>query len=201
MAENRKSGVKRILILLGLFAACVLGAYSYGRWQGVEVAQGVRSQAAGDQAQYDGRAAQAEVELRQVRAVVPMLQARRRLHLALMALDERNFGTARDYLAAAGADLAAVPSPPAGADAAVLARLAQDLQAARLIATEDLSQQRGRVMEWVRQLDAQFPAETATAAQAAESGAAGTDAATSPASGPASLPAAPVSPAPPSGTQ
>jgi hypothetical protein len=78
-----------------------------------------------------------------------------------MALDDRNFGTARDHLLAAGSSLAAVPTPPPEADAAVLSQLAQELQSARLTATEELAAQRRRITEWVSQLDAQFPAEPA----------------------------------------
>jgi hypothetical protein len=93
-----------------------------------------------------------------------------------MALDQRNFGTAQKYLAAAGRKLAAVRTPPAGTDAAILIRLSTELRAAQLKATEEVAQHRKRILVWVRELDQQLPAETAV--QEPDDAAADSDAAT-----------------------
>jgi hypothetical protein len=164
MDANRKSRTKRYLMMLAVFVLSVAGAYGYGRWQGAQAAAGAQAQAADYREDAAASAIAAEREMAQLRGRNEMLQARRRLHLALMALDERNFGTARGHLVAASGNLSAVQDLPPGADTTALAHLAKELQSARLIATEDFAEQRNRISGWVRELDAQFPAEAAAAA-------------------------------------
>ena len=88
---------------------------------------------------------QADVALRD--ATIRQLEARRQLHLALLALDQRNFGTAQSHLHAAGALLEGA----ANGDGAALA---EPLKAMNLVAVSDFSGQRERVLDFARRLDA-----------------------------------------------
>jgi hypothetical protein len=157
MAEQGRRGAKWYLILAGLMVLLIAGAYGAGRWQEAQGVELARRETAAAHRSAAAAAAQIAALLNQVR----MLQARRQLHLALLSLDERNFGTARDHLVTAGRDLSAVQAPPPGSNLAVLSRLAQELQSARLTVTENLAQQRQRILAWVHALDAQFPPEPA----------------------------------------
>jgi hypothetical protein len=202
MPEKKKSGAKRFLILIGLFLLCLASTYGYGRWQGAKAVAGAQAEVAGVRESAAARAGQARSELTDLRGQVQMLQARRHLDRALMALDERNFGTAAEALHTAGSELAAVQPPPAGADPTVLARLAQEIQAARLAVSEDFSQQRSRILGWIRELDTQFPADPASAASAstpAEGSTAATG--TAPATAPGADASTPPAPSAPAGTQ
>lgn len=162
MPENRKNGAKRFLILSGLFLLCLASAYGYGRWQGAKAVAGAQAEAASARESAATGAGQARSELADLRGQVQILQARRHLDRALTALDERNFGMAAGVLQIAGTELTTTQPTPAGADPAVLARLAQEIQAARIAVGEDFSQQRGRIQGWIRALDAQFPADPAS---------------------------------------
>jgi hypothetical protein len=170
MPDNRKGGGKRFLIRCGLFLLCVASAYGYGRWQGSRVVAGVQAQADAARDSATLRASQGRSEAAGLESLVNMLQARRQLDLALAALDERNFGSAQDQLHFAGNNLTNVPNPPAGANPAVLSRLAQELQQARLVVAEDLAQQRGRILGWIRELDGQLPQPTSVAGTPRDAG-------------------------------
>jgi hypothetical protein len=169
MPENRKSGAKRLLMMFGLFLLCVASAYGYGRWQGAKAvagqqaeAEAAQNRAANFRASVADGTERAQKWSADLQAQVNMLQARRQLDLALTALDERNFGTAQTRLHAAGNALAgAVQTPPSGADASVLSRLAQELQPVSVPVAEDLAQQRQQIQGWIRDLDKQIadPAE------------------------------------------
>jgi hypothetical protein len=163
MPENRKSGAKRVLKMFGLFLLCVASAYGYGRWQGAQgvagaqaAADAAQNRAANYRASVADSSAQAQKSFADLQAQVNMLQARRQLDLALTALDERNFGTAQSRLHAAGSALASVQTPPSGADAAVLSRLAQELQPASVPVAEDLAQPRNQIQRWIQDLDKQI---------------------------------------------
>jgi hypothetical protein len=92
-------------------------------------------------------------DLRGERAEVLRLEARRRLHLALLALEDRNFGIAQAHVDAAAGLLAQGSSgAPAG-----IGDLQRELAAARLVATEDLGQQRQRLLDVVRRFDTLEP--------------------------------------------
>lgn len=204
MPENRKNGAKRFLILSGLGLLCLASTYGYGRWQGVKAVAGAQAEAAGARESEAARAGQARSEVTDLRGQVQMLQARRHLDRALTALDERNFGMAAGVLHIAGSELAATQPAPTGSDPAVLARLAQEIQAARIAVGEDFSQQRSRIQGWIRELDTQFPADPASqsvgtapaldttpGAGMPPAAAPGTEGATAPASVPGSESAAP----------
>jgi hypothetical protein len=79
------------------------------------------------------------------------LEARRSMHLAQVALDARNFGTAETHLHAAGAALSAeAPSRELGELGATLANV-------HLTATEDLGAERQRIVGWMNRFDELVP--------------------------------------------
>jgi hypothetical protein len=141
--------VGKVLTVLGLLLAALGVAYVAGR---LHTASKI------DQA--DARAVAALDERDRVRkdvavehAAIQRLEARRRLHLALIAVEARNFGIAQGHLDAAAALLAqGSAGAPAGFE-----RLQSDLRATRLVATEDLGVQRQRILDWVRRFDELAP--------------------------------------------
>jgi len=79
------------------------------------------------------------------------LEARRSLHLAQVALDARNFGTAETHLHAAGTALSAdVRSPE-------LAELGATLVNVHLQASEDLGGERQRIAGYINRFDELLP--------------------------------------------
>src|SRR5262245_14459337 len=87
---NAAVRVKRALIILTVLVAALGATYLAARLQG-----GVEVKAAAD------RATAAEKARDEARSKLLQLEARRRLHLALLALDQRNFGIAESHLGAA----------------------------------------------------------------------------------------------------
>jgi hypothetical protein len=83
---------------------------------------------------------------------VAKLEARRRLHLAIVAVDDRNFGIAQRELEEAAKALAA-SHPAAGSE---IEKLKTQLSSAKLVATEDLGVQRLRILAWANALDKQL---------------------------------------------
>jgi F0F1-type ATP synthase membrane subunit c/vacuolar-type H+-ATPase subunit K len=136
-----RSRTKGLLIGIALGLVALLAAYGAGRLQGAQA-----TNAAEDRAE---ASSQVTTELQ---ATLLRFEARRKLHLALLALDERNFGIAQQHVSEAGGLL--TKSGPAGG----VPSLAAELSGAKLVATEDLGAQRGRVIGWARKLDAALPA-------------------------------------------
>lgn len=93
------------------------------------------------------RAARADVAGRDT--AIRQLEARRQLHLALLALDQRNFGIAQSRLNAAAILLNNAGQGQTGG----LADLAQRIRATRVVAAADFAGQREQVLESVQQLD------------------------------------------------
>jgi hypothetical protein len=90
-------------------------------------------------------------------AAINRLEARRHLHLALLALDERNFGIAQQHVETAAARLQAAADSQRSGDAAALS---SDIKNTQLLAAGgDLGAQRERVLTFARRLDALLPAE------------------------------------------
>jgi hypothetical protein len=139
---------KKLLIGGGIALILLLAAYGGGRLQGASAAREAddRAKAAAEKSEQAAKALAAE------RAQIERLEARRRLHLSLIALDERNFGIAQKHLAAS-AKLLERSTPKDGE----LAKIAAELSAERLVATEDLAAPRGKVLGWVRRIDQAMP--------------------------------------------
>lgn len=135
---------KRALIVLLVVAASIGIAYGAGRLQTASAVSSAEEQAS--QAQ-QGRSA-AEAQLAQVQA---RLEARRRLHLALLQLEERNFGTAEQHLTAAAALLG--KSKPEGE----LEQLRVAVAGARLKASDDVAAQRSKIAGWITRFDVLVP--------------------------------------------
>jgi len=88
-------------------------------------------------------------EAAQLNQLLLRYEARRRLHLVLIALEERNFGIAKEHLQAA-ADFLQKSAPVPASEVAKL----QDVMAKyQLVAREDLSTERGVVQGWSKRLD------------------------------------------------
>lgn len=86
-------------------------------------------------------------------AKVEALRARRAIHFALVALDQRNFGTAERDARQAGEALAALgPSAPAYAE------LAEQLQSYRPRVSDDTSEQRAQLLALATRFDEIFDA-------------------------------------------
>ena len=131
------SKAKRILLGAAAFVLSVGVAYGVGRFQGT-----------GQVRDAEARMQDAEQKLRSEQQKVTSLQARRHLHLALLAVDERNFGIAQKELEAAGRLIAQATDKPEHS------KIAADIQRHKLIATEDLGAQRQKLLGWTRALDA-----------------------------------------------
>ena len=140
------SKVKRVLLGIAGFLVALGAAYGVGRLQGLSEVRGADARTV--QAEQKRQAADAELKLEQQK--VSRLRARLHLHLAVLALDERNFGIAQSEIEQTGRQLA-----EAGAgDKPELSKIATQLQAHKLIATEDLGAQRQKLLAWARALDA-----------------------------------------------
>lgn len=87
-------------------------------------------------------------------ATIRHLEARRQLHLSLIALDERNFGIAQGHLNAA-----AILLGNAGGGEA-FTNLTRQIRATNLVAAADFAEQRQQILEFARRLDAAIPPES-----------------------------------------
>lgn len=93
------------------------------------------------------KVAKQENDADQQTRIIGRLEARRQLHLMLLALDDRNFGIAKAHQAKAARLLQ--QSQPEGD----MAKLATDIDKLELVATEDLAVQREKVLDWVKRFD------------------------------------------------
>ncbi len=136
-----------ILGALGVLALAV--AYTVGR---VQTASHV-TEAKHQVEQIDKSQKQTKGQLDSEKSLVDQLEARRRLHLALLAMDQRNFGIADQHMRAA-AKLLGESQPAAGSD---LSKLQQKVQSFKLVATEDLAGQRQKILDMVHSFDELVP--------------------------------------------
>ena len=137
---NATDRVKRVLIILAVLAAALGATYLTARFQG-----GREVKAA------EERARAAEQAADEVRAKLLRLEARRRLHLALIALDQRNFGIAESHLVAASALIAKSKPPPP------VLELQNAMQAVKLRASEDLGNERKKIESIIQRFDQAVP--------------------------------------------
>jgi len=141
------SRVKRWAIGFGALVASLAAAYGTGRYQGKLTTDAAEARAT--QRESEKQRATGEFDAQRDRAI--RLEARRRLHLAVLAVDERNFGVAEGHLTKAGALLGR-----AKGDAA-LDRLASEITGTKLSATDDLGATRKRLLDWVSAFDTAMP--------------------------------------------
>jgi len=138
-----------MLILGGLGVLALVVAYTVGR---VQTASHI-TEAKQKVEQIDKSQKQTKGQLDSEKAIVKQLEARRRLHMALLALDQRNFGIADQHMHAA-AKLLGESQPAAGSD---LAKLQQKIQSFKLVATEDLAGQRQKILDMAHSFDDLVP--------------------------------------------
>ncbi|MDX2051316.1 MAG: hypothetical protein SFV15_02930 [Polyangiaceae bacterium] len=119
------SGFKQTLKKLGLLLGALAIAYGAGRFQSARAWHATEN-------------AQAQTQ---------KLEARRQLHLALMALEDRNFGTAQKTLTQAGAILRA--SQPSDE----FSELAGEIENYKFVAGEDVSTDRQKVLGFTQRFD------------------------------------------------
>lgn len=86
------------------------------------------------------------------RGKVARLEARRRLHLASLALDEKNFGIAQEHLTAARGHLLAAK----GSDNDVT-KLAAELDTLKIAAADDVNEPKQKILGWTKRLDDLMP--------------------------------------------
>jgi uncharacterized protein HemX len=143
------SGSKKALIGAGIGLVAIAVAYGVGRVQGGQATSAAdeRAKAAASEREKAGQALSDE------KGVTQRLEARRRLHLALVALDERNFGIAEQHVAAAGKLIQKSGAPKDGE----MAKLGDELASGRLVATEDVGSQRSKLLGWAKRFDATMP--------------------------------------------
>lgn len=129
---------------LALLGSCYVLGYlrGHGELSAVELQNQKLSQAKVDDAK------QLETE----RARSQMLEGRRCLDQAVMALDYRNFGTAQERLKQAGQRIVG-----ARAEGRLLA-IGKELDTYRLVATEDLGNQRQKLVSYLTEFDQLYPA-------------------------------------------
>lgn len=147
-AKQRKAGSRLLYLVLGALLA-LLASYVIGRLQTASRIEVAEKRATEAKKTTEKKVSELSVE----RDEVARLEARRRLHLALVALDSRNFGIAQEHLTAA-ASLLSKSHPDKSSD---LAKIAAEITGYHLKASEDVGAERDRLMGWVRRFDAAMP--------------------------------------------
>lgn len=127
-------------------------AYGFGRYQGVAQVREADARASAAASSSASAVALASVATDIERGKVARLEARRRLHLATLALDDKNFGIAQDHLTVARAHLLAAK----GGDNEVT-KLAADLDTLKIAAADDTTEPKQKILAWAKRLDEMMP--------------------------------------------
>ncbi len=143
---------KNIAIGVVVALAAAGAAYGAGRLQGNAKVEDAERRAAAASSASANAVTNANVFVDIERGKVARLEARRRLHLAIVALDEKNFGIAQDHLGAARSQLAGAK----GADSE-LQKLGSELEAFKIPTADDVTEPRKKILEWCKRLDALMP--------------------------------------------
>lgn len=146
------AAAKPIAIAASIAVACVAVAYGVGRMQGATKVDDAEKRLHAVESASASAAAGVHMQLEVERAKVARLEARRRLDMAKTALDEHNFGTAQEHLASAKAWLASAKGSDPELD-----KLSADIDALKLVATEDVGEQRAKVSALCKRLDELVP--------------------------------------------
>ena len=141
-------GIGVVVALVGIGAA-----YGVGRLQGRAEVRDAENRAAAAASASASAVALAGVAADIERGKVARLEARRRLHLAMIALDEKNFGIAQDHLVAAKGFLTSAK----GSDNE-LGKLASEIEAMKIAAADDVTEPRAKLLGWVKRIDELMPA-------------------------------------------
>jgi hypothetical protein len=143
---------KQVAIGVSIALVAIAGAYGVGRMQTAAKIDDAEKRAQAADSARAAASASVQVQLSIEKAKVARLEARRRLHMAVIALDERNFGTAQEQLASAKAWLVA-----AKGEDPELSKLAADIDATKVVATEDVGDQRTKLLAMIKRLDQLVP--------------------------------------------
>jgi len=140
-----------LLIWVGVLACTHAGCYLAGRIPGWRAQTALESQLneAKTTCSVVVRGIREERDHAQVHGF--LMEARRQVSLALSSVDNRNFGMAQGAVHRAARYL--VAARPEGE----LSQLAGALDAYRLVATEDLGEQRRQLLAWLGRLDVLVP--------------------------------------------
>ncbi len=144
---------KQIGIAIGVGLVALAAAYGVGRLQTAGRVDDAERRASAAASASATAVDVARANLDVCRGNVTRLEARRQLDLALIALEERNFGIAQERLESSRAFLAATK----GGDPE-LAKLAGEIEATKLVAAEDLGDQRKKLLGLLKRLDELVPA-------------------------------------------
>jgi hypothetical protein len=146
------AGGKQIAIGVSAALVAVGVAYGVGRVQGSGQIDQAESRARAAASASASAVAASNVAVDIERGKVARLEARRRLHLAIIALEDRNFGIAQEHIGAAQAFLASAK----GADPEVQ-KLVADLGSFKVVASEDVGEERKVVLAFCKRLDDAMP--------------------------------------------
>ena len=120
-------------------------AYVAGRLQTSSLIDAAQSETA----TAEQKVTKQQAEASQLNQLLLRYEARRQLHLVLIALEERNFGIAKEHQSTA-ATLLQESAPAPGSE---LAKLHEAMQKYQLVAREDLSAERAAIQTWAKRLD------------------------------------------------
>jgi hypothetical protein len=149
LVVSRKGVFIAVVAALGAVGA----AYGTGRLQGAAQVSRIEARAEEESKQSGKQTDRLRAKLADARSKLSRLEARRQLHMALVALDQRNFGIAQQHVGRSGRLLEGSQSPPNSE----LGRLGQTMVSKRLVATEDLAAQRRELLAWAARLDELVP--------------------------------------------
>jgi hypothetical protein len=148
--SSAKPSKVNVVVIGGLVALVAVAiAYGVGRMQMTPKINSAET--AASSAAAGVRSAQAQVTAEH--AKVLELEARRRLDLALLALDDRNFGIAQSDLKAAARLLGDAHAAPDGD----LGKLKAQIEKVNVTVTQDLSAQRGQLVSLIQRFDQIVP--------------------------------------------
>lgn len=148
----RMERLKKLLLGVGVGAAILGGAYGVGRLQGAAETTRVREATGRTQAQLSDRATRAEELAARNGRRAALLEGRRQLDVALLAMDERNFGIAQHRLEDARRSLREAQPFEQPPMAAVFARLSS----LNIIAAGDFADQRANILRLIQDFDARL---------------------------------------------
>jgi len=133
------------LIWAGVVMLAIGASYLTGRLQTSSLIDDAEKQVAAAEQEVTKR----DADVSQANHLLLRYEARRQLHLVLIALEERTFGIAKEHQTTAAA-LLQESEPTVGSE---LAKLYEAMQKYQLVAREDLSAERAVVQGWVKRLD------------------------------------------------
>jgi len=143
--QNAAGPWQKRLIWTGVMICAAGASYVAGRVQTSSLIDAAEKETAAAEQAVTKRGA----EVSQANQLLLRYEARRQLHLVLIALEERNFGIAKEHQATAAA-LLQESEPAVGSE---LGKLYEAMQKYQLVAREDLSAERMVIQTWAKRLD------------------------------------------------